>query len=279
MSTLKTSKPTRFLIWLVGIVLALHLAVSLFLIFFQNDIIFQRKPLAEDYIFTFHRDSSQAKLQEYYIKVEDKDSLNALLFKTTLPSKGLILYFHGNADNLQRWGRYAEDFTKLGYDILMIDYRGYGKSSGEPLEKNLYTDALAVYQWSEANLKPSRYIFYGRSLGSAVASNLATAVTPYLLILETPFDELKGAVYEPVKPFLYFLPLHSSFSNKSFLPKVKCKKIIIHGTNDQVVPLSSAMRLKPLLEDGDQFIVIEGGSHRNLRDFQSFHQALAEMLE
>jgi fermentation-respiration switch protein FrsA (DUF1100 family) len=218
-------------------------------------------------------------LEEYFVKTQDGETLNVLLFKTKLNSKGLILYFHGNADNLQRWGQYAEDFTKLGYDILMMDYRGYGKSTGEPIENNLYKDALAVFHWSQTNLKPNRYIFYGRSLGSAVASNLATAVTPDLLILETPFDELKGAVYEPLKPLLYFLPLHSSFSNKIFLPKVKCQKVIIHGTNDQVVPLSSALRLKPLLGDGDQFVIIEGGSHRNLSDFESFHSALAGVLK
>ena len=196
-----------------------------------------------------------------------------------LKSKGLILYFHGNADNLQRWGKYSGDFTRLGYDILMMDYRGYGKSTGYPSERELYIDALTVLRWSQINVAHTRLIIYGRSLGSAVASNLATAVTPDMLILETPFDELKGAIYEPLKPLLYFLPLHSKFSNKTFLQKVNCKKVIIHGTKDQVVPLSSALRLKPLLEEGDQFVIIEGGSHRNLRDFESFHVALAQALK
>ena len=263
----------------MGTLLAIHLIASITIYFFQDNIIFQRKTLPKDYLFTFHRDSSQAKLEEYFIKTADGDSLNALLFKTKLKSKGLILYFHGNADNLQRWGKYSVDFTKLGYDILMTDYRGYGKSTGKPSERDLYKDALTILRWSQANLKYNRLVLYGRSLGSAVASNLATAVSPDLLILETPFDELNGAVYEPIKPLLYLLPLHSKFSNKSFLPKVKCRKVIIHGTRDQVVPLSSALRLKPLLVEGDQFVIIEGGSHRNLRDFESFHVALAEALK
>jgi uncharacterized protein len=275
---MKKLRPSRIIFWAVGIVLLLHFSASIILIFFQDNIIFQGKTLAKNYIFTFQRDSSQAKLEEYFIKTEDGEDLNILLFKSKLKSKGLILYFHGNADNLQRWGRYAADFTKLGYDILMMDYRGYGKSTGQPNEHDLYNDALTVLHWSQTNIKYDRLIIYGRSLGSAVASNLATAITPDLLILETPFDELKGAVYEPLKPLLYLLPLHSSFSNKTFLPKVKCKKIIIHGTNDQVVPLSSAMRLKPLLEDSDLFVIIEGGSHRNLRDFEEFHKTLAEVL-
>ena len=279
MTYLKKIKTIKIVRWVVGILVLAHLTASIILIFFQDSIIFQRKVLPMNYIFTFQRDSSQAKLEEYFIRTEDGEDLNALLFKTKLKSKGLILYFHGNADNLQRWGKYAVDFTKLGYDILMMDYRGYGKSTGKPTERDLYKDALTVFRWSEANLKYERLIFYGRSLGSAVASNLATAVTPDLLILETPFDELKGAVYEPIKPFLYFLPLHSNFSNKTFLSKVSCRKVIIHGTRDQVVPISSALRLKPLLQEGDQFVIIEGGSHRNLRDFESFHKALAEALK
>ena len=202
----------------MGILLAVHLIASVTIFFFQDNIIFQCKPLSKDYLFTFQRDSSQTKLEEYFIKTEDGDSLNALLFRTKLKSKGLVLYFHGNADNLQRWGKYSVDFTRLGYDILMMDYRGYGKSTGKPSETDLYKDALTVFRWSQTNLKYNKLVIYGRSLGSAIASNLATAVNPDLLILETPFDELNGAVYEPIKPLLYLLPLHSKFSNKSFVP-------------------------------------------------------------
>ena len=279
MTYLKKIKTIKVVRWVVGILVLVHLTASAILFFFQDSIIFQGKVLPVNYIFTYQRDSSQAKLEEYFIRTEDGENLNALLFRTKLKSKGLILYFHGNADYLQRWGKYAVDFTKLGYDILMMDYRGYGKSTGKPTERDLYKDALTVYRWSQDSIKYSRLIIYGRSLGSAVASNLSTVVTPDLLILETPFDELKGAVYEPLKPFLYFLPLHSSFSNKQFLSKVKCRKVLIHGTKDQVVPISSALRLKPLLVDGDEFVIIEGGSHRNLRDFESFHTALAEALK
>ena len=267
------------MIWIVGIVLLFHVIAATLLFFLQDQIIFQRKTLPVDYAFKFDPDPKQQEYQEHFIKTPDGETLNALLFKTNLSSNGLILYFHGNADNLQRWGKYAVDFTKLGYDILMVDYRGYGKSTGKPVERDLYKDALTVLKWSEDNIKYNKLIIYGRSLGSAVASNLATAVTPDLLILETPFDELKGAVYEPIKPLLYFFPLRSNFSNKSFLSKVKCRKVIIHGTKDQVVPLASALRLKPLLEERDQFVIIEGGGHRNLRDFESFHKALAEALK
>ena len=108
-------------------------------------------------------------------------------------------------------------------------------------------------------------------MGSAVASNLATVAPPDLLILETPFDELSGA--------LYSMSSRYQFSNKEFLPKVRCKTIILHGTSDWVVPLSSAQRLLPFLKEGDQFVVIDGASHNNLREFELYHKTLADALE
>lgn len=250
---------------ILGIVLLLYLVVAGLFYFFQDSFIFQSERLPKDYVFTFDQ-----KFEEHFIPTEDGEMLNALLFKTQQPSNGLILYFHGNADNLQRWGQYAIDFTKLGYDILMTDYRGYGKSTGTPNEENFYKDAQSVLRWSQVNIKYIRFIIYGRSLGSAVASNLARTTNPDMLILETPFDELSGA--------LYLLPTRYDFPNNVFLLEVKCKKVIIHGTSDGVVPLSSALKLKPLLTENDQFIIIEGGSHNDLRKFEKYHDTMKEVL-
>ena len=106
----------------------------------------------------------------------------------------------------------------------------------------------------------------------------ATVYNPDLLILETPFDELSGAVYPIIRPVLQFLPERYYFSNKASLTNVTCRTVILHGTNDWIVPLSSALRLKPVLKADDKFVIIKGGGHRNLRDFKEFHTALGEAL-
>jgi len=248
-----------------GIMLLYGVAWCIFF-FFQDRFIFQSHVLPPEYVFRFDQ-----KFEEYTISTADGEKLNALLFRAE-SSKGLILYFHGNANNLQRWGEYAIDFTALGYDVLMTDYRGYGKSTGTPTEENLYSDAKLILEWVKSNLLPyTRLIIYGRSLGSAVATNLAIHSNPDLLILETPFDKLSSA--------LYLFSSTYSFSNYSMLPDVKCKRAIIHGEEDGVVPLSSALRLKPLLSSQDHFIVIEGGSHNDLRDFKAYHKVLKELLD
>jgi pimeloyl-ACP methyl ester carboxylesterase len=273
-------KKSKQIVKVIGIILLLYFFLSLGFYVFQVQIVFQSENLSKEYVFKFAQ-----KFEEYFIQTSDGEELNAMLFKADQAhlaygqaSKGLILYFHGNADNLQRWGQYAIDFTNLGYDILMVDYRGYGKSTGTPSEVNLYTDALTVWNWSKANISSSNTIIYGRSLGAAVASNLATKTNPDLLILETPFDQLKGVVYPSFVSNLYLFPSRFHFPNYKFLPGVKCNKVIMHGTNDWVVPLASAYRLKLLLNSDDIFVVIEGAGHNNLREFEPYHATLKEAL-
>jgi pimeloyl-ACP methyl ester carboxylesterase len=257
-----------------GIVGLIYVVVCFLFWLFQDKFIFQPDKLDQDYTFQF-----DFQFEEFFIEANDGVQLNALLFQATQPSKGLILYFHGNADNLQRWGKYAVDLTAQGYDVLMPEYRGYGKSGGKPGEQAFYDDAEKVLAWAKENLKVERIIFYGRSLGSGVASQLATQHSPDLLILETPFDNLNGVVYPPIKPLLWFLPLHYTFSNDEHLKKVTCRKVIIHGTDDWVVPVSSALRLKPLLKNDDVFVIIEDGGHKDLRKFKEYHAVLKQVLQ
>ena len=127
--------------------------------------------------------------------------------------------------------------------------------------------------------KYDRLIIYGRSLGSAVASRLASEVQPDLLILETPFDELRGASPEGLQPLTNLLPIRSVFDNKQHLRGVKSRKIIFHGTNDRVVPLSSALRLRSFLGSQNDFIIIPEGGHRNLRSFQLYKDKIKEILD
>ncbi len=239
---------------------------------FQDKLIFQADALDQDYQFSFAQ-----PYEEFFIATPDHHQINALWFKPAQPAKGLVIYFHGNADNLQRWGNYAVDITQLGYEVLMIDYRGYGKSSGTPNEQDLYEDAQLVWNWAKERMEHKKIIIYGRSLGSAIATHLAAEVQPDLLILETPFDELKNASL--LRYLFYIKPLRTTFATKEYLGKVKGKIIIFHGTDDWVVNLSSPERLRPLLKDTDEFIIIPEGGHRNLRDFVLYHTMLANSLQ
>ena len=159
----------------------------------------------------------------------------------------------------------------------MIDYSGYGKSSGKSTEKKLYQNAETVWEWTKKEWNHyDKKVIYGRSLGTGVATFLASKNKADLVILETPFDNLKGTMlyYSP----LIIVPFKYKFPNKKHLSQITSDIVIFHGTNDWVVPLTSAVKLKPLLKKNDKFIIIEGGGHKNLRDFPLYHKKLEEIM-
>lgn len=271
LSSLLRNKTFKLIvISLVGV----YIFTLIFFYLFRNELVFQATPLHQNYAFEFDQ-----PFEEHFVTMKDGTVLNGLLFKSQTPSNGLIFYLHGNADNLQRWGEFATDFTKIGYDIFMYDYRGYGKSKGSSSKKNIHEDATAMLDWAGKKIPHSHLIIYGRSLGSAVASHLAVAANPSLLILETPFANFIDVIYWPLRPSVLLFPDKIEFSNQDMLPKVKCPKVIFHGTNDWIVPLSSAQKLKPCLQDKNQFYIIEGAGHRNLSEFESYHAQLAAVLQ
>jgi len=199
-----------------------------------------------------------------------------------LPCKGLVIYFHGNADNLQRWGKFHSDFTSRGYDILMPDFRGFGKSTGQPDELKFYEDAQLIYDFIfdvADKYKREEIIIYGRSLGCAVASNLAMKVDAQKVILETPFKNIHDLMKTNGRIFYLPFAFKYNFPNDEHLMKIKKPIYIFVGTKDFVVPNKSSEQLKPLLKPSDQYIEIEGGGHKNLNTFKKYQQALDAILQ
>jgi len=246
-----------------------YLILTAGLYYFQDSIIFQSKKLDNSYTFSFEEPF-------YEIEIKNKTGfINALLFNPPISEpKGTILYFHGNADNLQRWGNYAVDFTKLGYQVIMIDYSGFGKTEGVASEEILYQNAEDVWLWAQHHLEVKNFIIYGRSLGTGVATYLAMKHAANQLILETPFYQLKQDRLKPLFPF----GLKHKFANFENIPQIDYPITIIQGTNDCIVSIKSASKLKPLLKPTDGFFEIEGGGHKNLREFEEYHQILAKIL-
>lgn len=274
--TFRLPKMNRFFYFLSRGFLSI---MSLYLIgfgiiyFLQERIIFQSSSLAPDAPFSYDA-------KELTIPSTDGVKLNALLFKAADSTRGLILYFHGNRHSLQQWGWNASFLTHLGYDVLMIDYRGYGKSNGVSGEKGLYDDALSTLAWAEGHyLKNTPFIYYGRSLGSGVATYLATQHMPARLVLETPYDELKNVVPWYLRYMLDIIPLRHQFKNNERLPLITCPILIMHGTEDIIVPLSSALGLKPLLKPKDKFLIVEGGKHYNLNKYEEARNAVQDFLQ
>jgi uncharacterized protein len=260
---------------LIYIVLIYVLLVAI-AILFQEKFLFRNTKLAMDYQYEFKGD-----FEEMWFTPEANVRLNALYFKTdSTKRKGLIVYFHGNADDLRRWGKHAIDFTKNDYDILMIDYRQFGKSTGELSETALHSDAAYVYEWAKKRFPENQIIVYGRSLGTGIATRLASENKPKMLLLETPYVNLSDVVnsYFPLIPYSSILKYQ--FRTDLCIKQVQCPIHFFHGTKDAVVPYKSSLKLATLLNKKPSEILttIPNGEHKNLGEFQEYHTALDSLL-
>lgn len=239
----------------------------------QEKLIFLPTTLSKDYKYHF-----SGSFEEFYINTSDGASLNGLHFKSQNP-KGVILYFHGNAGDLSRWGEIASYFLKYNYDVIVMDYRTYGKSTGILNEKNLYKDAQLFYNYTLEHFPEDSVIVYGRSIGTAVATNLASENKPKQLILESPFYSLSDVVETRFSPFPIQKLLKYSFPSFEFIKKVNSPVTIFHGTSDEVVPYESGQKLfKAVPNSNKQFFSIREGKHNNLIDFEVYHKGIEQAL-
>lgn len=243
--------------------------------FLQKQFLFRPVPLPETHRFVF-----DTPFTEHLIETPDGARLNALFFAGQQPSsRGVVLYFHGNRDNLQRWGYLHRDFTSRGFDFFIPDYRGYGKSSGEPNEHTYFEDARLLYERLHREYPADRIVLYGRSLGTGMASYLAAHVRARTVILETPFDNIPGLLASyigsrdiPLKPAFFF-------PNDRHIRQSPLPVLIFHGTRDRVVPYAAARNLQKCLKPDDRFVTIPNGSHNNLREFDLYQTELSLWLE
>ena len=252
------------LILLVGLLL-------LCLYYAQEKLIFFPSKLSKE-----HRFSFTAAYEEHFIS-SGSEQIHSLLF-TKPQSKGVVLYFHGNAGNLDSWGHIHEDFQASPYDVWIIDYRGYGKSTGHiSAEMDLYTDAESLYQMAMERYEDVDVIIYGRSIGSGVAAYLAEKHPPKMLILETPyfnFPDLVQSIYPQVPRFL----LRYKLQTNEYIGNTNYPIHLFHGTEDGLIPFNSSLRLEEL-NDNCTLHTIKGAGHNNIGAFPVYQQELLRILK
>jgi alpha-beta hydrolase superfamily lysophospholipase len=263
------------LLAVVGVVMATYGLIVGTIHFFQDNFIFIPKDLSEDYAFPH---LSNADELEIPLEIDD-NTINALHFEGEETAKGVVIYFHGNSSNLRRWGHFANDFTERDWDVLMIDYPGYGKSEGEPSEKAFYSAADAAYCWAYDNYADCRIVAYGRSIGTPVAAYTASRYEIDQLILECPFYSMEDPFRDKVPWIMYPLEPSVKFPTNQYLAETDEPTMIFHGTSDYVVPYESGLKLKTYLDDPNHFVTIEGGRHNGLNRSKVYQEKLTEFLE
>jgi pimeloyl-ACP methyl ester carboxylesterase len=174
-----------------------------------------------------------------------------------------LLWFHGNAGNMGHRVREAEQLHRLGVSSLLVEYRGYGRSEGRPSERGLALDAEAALAWleGEGGVPRDRIVLYGRSLGAAVAGDLASRATGFAgLVLVTPFTSLRDVAPRKVRlPFARWLA-GPGYDLESRMSGITCPTLIVAGGADDLTPLDMAERLRDAGTTA-RLHVVSGGGH------------------
>lgn len=171
-----------------------------------------------------------------------------------------ILFSHGNAEHIAHGLDFAERMRDAGFNVLAYDYSGYGLSSGRPSERASYGDIEAAYDYltRSAGVPPERIILHGRSLGGAVAADLATRRPAAGLVLESTFTSAtRVARMHRVLPFDWF-------RTESKMPRIRMPVLVIHGTDDELIPFGHGQRLYDLAQGPRQHLWVRGSGHNDL---------------
>lgn len=258
---------------ILKVALGLYLILCGFLYFFQEKLIFFPQKLNKDYQFEFEQ-----KFEEIYINANDGKKIHGLIFKAD-SSEGLIFYLHGNAGCLSKWGEVAKTYIDLNYDVFIIDYRGYGKSEGEINgQEQMFQDNQNAYDELKKQYSEDKMIVLGYSIGTGLASKLASTNNTRLLILQAPYynlTDLMRHTYSFVPTFL----LKYKFANNDYLENCKMPVVIFHGDKDQVIYYESSLKLKEEFKQQDTLITLIGQGHNGMTYNIEYQTELKKILE
>lgn len=237
----------------------------------QDNLIFDPSPLEKGYQFRMG--------EEVNLEVADDLFINCVWIKENPNPKGVILYLHGNRGSNRRCLRQAQTMLGNDYDIFMPDYRGYGKSDGAiESEAQLFADIEKVYNYVLLHYDESQIVIVGYSLGSGMASYLASQHNPQQLILLAAyrsFIDLKDRMIPIVPDFLLKYPLNT----EQYLPLVTCPTTLFHGVRDDIIPFESSEKLQTINPELITLVRVEGEGHRGIIFSGAFRNGVRRLLE
>ena len=253
------------------LVITLYIGGGIVLFFIQDLLLFHPKQVPRDYQYSFDLPFGEINLPF------GNENLNIIQFKTTGIKKGLVLFYHGNMKNAGHYAKYPSIFLRNGYDVWMIDYPGFGKTTGKRSETIMYQQALIMFDLAATIIKNDSVVIYGKSIGTGIASYVAANRSCRRLILEAPYYSI-SALARHYFPFYPVVPMtRYSFPVYSHLQNVQSPISFFHGIKDETIPYRHAVKLKkekPSIE----LITIDDGKHNNLASFQLFQQKIDSLL-
>lgn len=255
--------------WYIGVA---YVVIAILAYFIQEKFIFKPEKLPPDFEYKY-----EAPFRELNFDIAPGVNINGLHFYVKDP-KGLVLYFHGNSRSIKGWAKYAKDFYRYNYDVVLVDYRGFGKSTGKRSEREMLKDMQVVYDTLAVNVPEHHLVVYGRSMGSGFASKIASDNKPRYLILDAPYYSFIKVAERlmPILPHKWLLRYH--LRTDKWIKHVNCHTYILHGTRDWLIPIRHSEKLQAIMPNKITLIRIEGGGHNNLPSFYRYHNFLRDIL-
>ena len=270
----------RMLIWLLIIVGIGFLGFGLYLYFGQSRMVFF--PTRE---LAVTPDQVHLPFEEVNIQVDERVRLHGWYFsppdQPADSARPVVLFCHGNAGNISHRLETVDFLLKMGTAILLFDYRGYGQSSGSPTEQGVYDDAAACYHWlrEEKHYEADRIVVFGRSLGGAVAVDLAAKNPCCGLIVESSFTSARDMARQmfPFFPVQWLLRYDLNSLNK--ISSVGCPVLVTHSPDDDLVPYTMGQRLYAAASVPKRFVELAGSHNdREYFGFDEYRTAVADIL-
>ena len=248
-------------IWVIVIVVVVFVGLSGFLYLNQRRIVFV--PM-KDYAAT--PDHAHLTYEQVWLEPEPGIKIRGWYFPAAKGSDRAVMLCHGNAGNISHRLESVHFLLGLGVNVLLFDYRGYGESNGTPSEEGVYADAEAAYRWlrEEKQIDPSNITIFGRSLGGAVAIELARRVPCGGVIVESSFTSAAdfGRKMFPFLPIRLLLKYHFDSINK--IGELSCPVLVTHSPDDDLIPFEMGKRLFDAAKPPRKFIELSGGHNERL---------------
>ncbi|MEY8879745.1 MAG: alpha/beta hydrolase [Leptothrix sp. (in: b-proteobacteria)] len=263
----------RVLRWLLGALLVvslLYAAAIAWLWWRQEAMLFHPVPLPAGQSL-----ATEADVHEYNVAVPGA-SLNVLALRLPQP-RGVVYFLHGNNGNLATWFVNTELYRRANYDLVMLDYRGYGKSTGRiESEAQLMADVRAVWQQEAPRYAGLQRVIYGRSLGSGLAAQLAAEVQPDLTLLVSPYVSMLALAQEKY-PFVPAAALRYPLRTDLAVPRIRSALLLVHGRDDTLIAPSHSEALKVLAPHA-RVEIIDGAGHGDIHQSPAYLQLLQAAL-
>jgi len=254
--------------------LLIYIITSALIYFFQDFFLFKPEKLSPEFQFQY----DNLNFDEHLLDIKPGVTLSVLRFKAKNPV-GVVLYLKGNSRSIKGWGKFAIDFIRYNHDVIMVDYRGFGKSTGNRSQQGIKDDLQLVYDKIKERVDEKYIILYGRSLGSGFATKLASTNKPRMLILDAPYYSMAKTTGR----FLPFLPISLLIKfpipTYKWIKYVECPIHLIHGTVDRLIPFRSTIKLAAINPQNTKLYPIIGGGHNNLNTFEAYHETLGQIFK